>query len=51
MCQHSLRRDFRYLPSVNARQCRWCGTDEHQHPEYAPSETPSSFETPFHPLG
>lgn len=45
MCSHSLRRDFRYIPSVNQRQCRWCGTNESDHPEYqnTPSESPSAL--------
>lgn len=40
-CQHSSRRDYRYIPSVNRRQCRWCGATE-QDPE-TPSESPSDL--------
>lgn len=46
MCNHSIRRDFRYIPSVNCRQCRWCGASESDRiAQETPSENPSSFTT------
>lgn len=44
MCPHSIRIDFRYIPSVNQRQCRWCGTNESdRRAQDTPSESPSSL--------